>query len=382
MATTAGETLVEAARNATAEVADAAPEADSTVVESTPQETKPVRRPRKPREQAAELADAPVDTPVDDTPATEAGETPEWMQRLQSEAGFQNLSDPNDAANRAIDMLLQKQREAQELADWRRQNEPFVGYGREYIAQRPNQPEAKPTEQPKPWQPPVSYPDAVSRYVVKNEETGAPDWKPDTPSEVRAQAEKFLAWRDGLIDMLTTRPDKFLSEVIVPLIREEGKNVVEPFYEERTQQQREQEFFGTFARENAEWLYARDPQTGKPTQYFSQAGQTLNELIGELRKDGMPYDRALRVAQLEMKEQLGGVAPWEAAAPDPLQTREQKKREHNRKPLNGAGSVAQRNGSFTEPEVARPQNGNVGFGQSFLDRARREGMDLKTIAST
>lgn len=375
---TAGETLLEAARD-TAPDAAVAPVSEPSVETAAP-EAKP-RRPRKPREQAAELTDTPVESQTDATTAaettTQEPAQPAWMERLRTEFGFDNLTDQDDAINRAIEFAAQQRRDAEELEAWRRQNESFVNYGREYLANRP--PEQKPVEQPKPWEPPVAYPEQAQRYLTRKED-GTADWKPETPAEVRAQAEKFIAWREQMQDTLLNRPDVFFGTILPEFIKEHAKQVVEPFYEERTKQQQQQTYFTEYAAQNAEWLYTRDPVTGKPTQHLSQAGNAFDQAVSRHLQAGYTPQEAVEYAQFDLQRQTGAT-PWVKETPDPAEVRKQRNREHNKKPLNGAGSVTKRDGSFTDTGT-RPQNGNVGFGQSFIDRARREGLDLAAIART
>lgn len=362
---TFGEGVVEAANDAglqeetveeTVETEDAPPE----VVE----EKKPRRRRKK--------ADEVVEEPVDDAPVEETQEErPAWMQRMHDELGFEDTddSDPDALIERAIEFAAQKRKQAEELEAWRRQNESFVAYGQQHLATQ--KPEDKTEQKPerKRWQPPVAYPENVGRYIETDEETGSISWKSDTPAEVRAQAEQFIAWKTDIVEMMANRPDKFFGEFLPEYIKEQVKGEIEPFYEERTRQQQAQDYLDRFSQENAAWLYAIDPQTNRPTQQLSQIGQLVDERLQYHMERGYSAEDALRYAQYDAQVQTGQ-APW-VKQTQVEETRQAKRREHLRKPLNGASSLPKRNGSFTEGEK---QNADLPFGQRVLQRRNLEGI--------
>lgn len=373
---TAGETLLQKMNESPpSDMEDAISDAQP----AEPVETPKPRRSRKPKEEAAvaelEPEPAPPDEPQPEPQAAgedATPEQPEWLRRLEAEAGFQNLTDPNDAGARAVEQLLRQKQEIEEYQRKLRDAE----YRQIAAAAQTPEPASTPEQPKKPWQPPVEYPQNASRYLTRNEQ-GLAEWKPDTPAEVRAHAEKWIAWKNDIAETLLERPDIFFNEILPKFIDEHARKVIEPFYEQKTAQERQAEFFAAFEQQHADWLFSKDPTTGQPDwRMFSQIGQLLNDRVGVHLQRGASPQEALEYAQYDVQRQTGQ-SPWTppAAAPDPVQVREQNRQKTLRKPLgNAAQAVPQRSGSFTEPGDGTPQNGNLSPGQRLVDRMRREGI--------
>lgn len=362
-----GESLLEIMNSETPETVP-----DTPVVETTQEvsEDKP-RRQRKPKAELAttpEATDAPAETVTDASPEPVVPEQPAWLKRVESELGFQNVTDETEARDRLLDYAVREKAERQRLEEDYQRKIRDLEYRSVAAA---SQPQTTPEPERKPWQPPVEYPAAASRYLTRKED-GTPDWKSDTPADVRAQTEKWVAWRDDIREMMLERPDEFLGKVLPQLIAEHAKGIVEPFYEERTAEQERVAYFRQFEQQNAAWLFAKDPQTGRASNQLSQVGSLLNQRLGVHLERGCSYDEAISYAQYDVQRETGQ-SPWAAqAAPTPDQVRAQNKQNTLRKPLNGAGSVAPRTGSFTEPESSRPQNGHLRAGE-LLRQAMAEG---------
>ncbi len=309
-------------------------------------------------------ATEPVAAAEPESPAAESTDpTDPLLQRLETELGFTGIKDRADAEERWFQYTLDQKRQAEEAAAWRRDNEQLVGYGREYLAAREQpKPQQAQAEPPKPWQAPVEYPDQLAnRYLTKDAESGQTTFKPDTPASARAEIESYVAWRDGLVDMLASRPDQFIKQILIPLIDERSKGVIEPFYNERTAEQQAKSYYAQVAEENADWLYAKDPRTQQATQQFSERGKLFDQRIGYYQQFGMPPQEAVRLAKRDVDEQVQA-AP--APVPSPAAAAEQRRREH----VNGARKNAvprNRVGSYPQPGERRPQNENE-FGTDFV----------------
>lgn len=309
--------------------------------------------------------DAPVETATDSVP-----EDP-LLQRLTTEFGYENVTDRSEAEQRLLDDYAQTRRELDEQRAWRRENEALVGYGRQALVSQPQQTQAQQPE-PKPWEAPVEYPEAARRYLTKNIETGAAEWKPDTPAEVRAQTEKYVAWQQGIIETITERPDQFFK-IIADMIDDRAKTVVEPFYEQRTKQQREEEFLSRYEQDHAAKIYRSDPRTGQPVYgQFSERGWMLNERLAFHRKNpNLTVEEALQYAEFDVERATAGKAP---AAPvtQPATTAEQQRRAAVARGNRRNGHVGRnRVGSIPQPGELRTQNDNGGFGAEFVEELER-----------
>lgn len=352
---------------------------DSTTTAAPTQETESKPRGRRAKAQddhsAADIADftqSPAEEPESPAPQVDdAGEVSDpFLKRLSDDFGFSDLKDRADGEERLIAFAAEQKRERDEYEQWRRQNEPLVGYGRQYLESR--QPEPKPQEQPKPWQPPVSYPDQATRYLTRNEQTGAVEWKPDVPGPVRAQAEQFIAWREGIVDMLTSRPDRFVSEFLLPLIDDRAKTVVEPFYEQRTAQSAEQQFLESYSQQHATTIFRVDPRSNQPVPgVLSDRGDLLWQRYQYLRERGLQPQEAMQYAESDVDRQVGPIAsPTKTTV---AATAEQRRREHVDRARNGKvpNAVRNRTGSYPQQGERRPQNDNGGFGSDFLEELER-----------
>lgn len=372
----AGASLLEAARSTSPEEVDAVDQA----VETTEPESKPRRR-RKPaaaEDQQAEETTAPVVETTTEPEQTAADadpqpEQPEWLKRLETDLGFQNVGDENEARDRLLEFAVREKQERQRIEEDYQRRLRELEYRQ--VAAASQQVQEKPAEERKPWQPPVAYPEAAARYLVRNEE-GVADWKSDTPVEVRAQAEKYVAWRDEMQEVLLNRPDVFFSKILPQFIDEHARKVIEPFYEQKTAQQQVETTLRQFESENADWLFNTDPTTGRPSGTLSRLGQAVDERFRLHMSRGLSAQEAIEYAQFDVQRQTGQ-SPWvRQTEQTPAAVREQKRAELESRGRNGARSVAPRKGSFTEPEDARPQNGHVSPGRSLMQLAHAEGASL------
>ena len=325
---------------------------------------------------STEVAETPPETPVE-TPPEQPAETtaaqPEdpFLSRLTTELGFENVTDRSDAEQRLIDAYAEAQRELDEQLAWRRENESLVGYGRQALARQPQQrEEPKPA---KPWEPPVAFPEQAQRYIVKDE-AGVAGWKPDTPQEVRAQAEKFIAWRDQIVDTLATRPDQFFK-LITDLIDERSKSVVEPYYEQKSRQQREEEYLLRYEEQNAAKLYRADPRTGQPVYgQFSERGAYLQQRFFVHRQNpNLTVEDAVRYAEFDVEQATRSSAPAQAPTTNLAAQAEQKKRAAVARGNGRTNGATGRNriGSIPQPGETRTQNDNGGFGEDFVEELMR-----------
>jgi len=316
------------------------------------------------------------ETPPAAEAATEVDASVELAQRIRERArqdlefDVDDDEDPESIVSRIFDYTAQQRADAEELAAWRRQNEPFVGYGQQYLAQQKPQPEqTEKSEQPKPWELPVKYSENFAEYRERDED-GNETWKATTPADIRAQGDSWLAYQQQHVRMIANRPDLFwqkVREVAQAVSRDE----VVPFYEQRTAEQQRIDAEQQFAEQNAAWLYARDPRENKPiVGQFSQIGQAFVQTYNDLVARGHSVQEAIEFAQYRVGKQTGA-EPWKPVEKTPAQVREEKRKEHARKPAGGANAVANRSGSFTE---GQPQNAQQGLGRSILAKVHQMGV--------
>lgn len=370
-----GEALLEEMKSETPEAVP-----DEPVVEqaTAPVEEKPRRQRKKPEAAEAPPAEPVAETPAEPAPdAPAAPQQPEFLRRLQADLGFQNVTDENEGRDRLLEYTLRERQQ------WEQQRQDYERKLRdaEYrqTAQAAQQTPGMPAAERKPWEPPVAFPAAATRYLDGADEEGNAKWKPETPAPVRAQTEQFVAWRDEIRDMVWNRPDQFF-DMLGQLQDERAKKVIEPFYEERTAESQREAFFRQFEQQNAEWLYTQDPVTGQAGNQFTRVGALLNERVGYHLERGLTPQEAVDYAQYDVQRQTGQT-PWLPAEPTPQQVRQQKKNELESRARGGANSIAPRRGSFTEPEDSRPQNGNLSPGRSLIQLARQQGVEPLTAVN-
>ena len=290
--------------------------------------------------------------PPAQTPPADA--TPPALKKLQ-ELGFENVASVEEGLERLAGAYAQ-------------QREQFGTQLREAIAEVRASFTATSTEQPKAswWSPPQADLATASRYRQ-------PDgtWKPETPADVRQKVEELERYRADFANRLLTDPAATLS----PLFEEKFDQFFSQKFGQVTAQQQEQQFFEKALTEN-EWLFEKDPITGRQNRAkLTQEGERFNEIMAglEVNEDGsraLSKTKAFQVAmQLRAMEKLTSAAK----TPTSDQAREINERK-KQEVIDRAAPPVNRSGSL--PPNTKVPNRNLSPGQRFVQNAQAAGVAL------
>lgn len=316
------------------EATPAVPETPAPEVQKTPGEAL-----------IAKLAETP---PVETTPAA-----PSLAERLKSEFGFENVANDTEAVERLIEFNKQTKAEyGQKVADALAELRTLKGTTQ---AEQPPPPAEQSTGWK--WEPP-----AVDMALVQQYRT-ADGWKPETPPQVRQQAEAWQAYHDKWANGLVRDP----MNTLVPLIEDRARKIAEEMLQRTTVAQREAEAQKRIVADNP-WLWDKNPVTGQPDpQKLSAEGQRMNQWMLEMANLGGSFEQQWQYA-MEKRELEQYRAKQNSAGA--LETAEQKKRE-----LLARG-LPERSGSIPKPGEPGAQNKRISSGQQLVQRLQREGVPL------
>jgi hypothetical protein len=342
---------------------------------------------------------------VEESPETYQGtiesEPPGFLDRLNS-AGFENVESVEDAQTRLLDAYGRAQELTDHLIDQNdhlqqqaSQSSQWANYGQQwvqlqqdpnyqaYIQQQQQQyaQQQQPPQQEAWWSPPDIDQEEIGRWrhEVQDPQTGARywDWRPDTPSEVRNGAEKYVGYVQKWNEDLTSRP----QEVLPKIIREEADRVFIERMGQLYQQQQKQ--WGQIQQQNAveqinsrnaDWLYQNDPRTnqvmidvqGQPV--MTPEGSQVTQHVQNLRQSGMtdPNQIWTVATQLMAGEIATGLVGQHSAA-------NKRNMEHLQR---GAGHIPDRSGSVSTPNNPSPrsQNRHLSAGEKLRQQALADGL--------
>ena len=228
--------------------------------------------------------------------------------------------------------------------------------------------ELKQTPQPQPqqtqasgqgwWSPPQVDEAMVARYRT------ADGWKDGTPAEIRQQAEALEAYRERFARDLVAKP----KDALQPLVKELFQEFFKEQYGQIEAQRQEQQFFQKVDQEHGDWIWAKDPHTGRRTDRLTEEGAQFNNQMVEFENAGLPkakaFETALKIRNAEKAAAAQRQTPAQAAA-----TNDQKKQEL----LNRAAPGLNRAGSLPAPGATPPRNSNLRFGQKVLQQMQLNG---------
>lgn len=312
-----------------------------------------------------------LDVQQEEQQEQEAVQRPKFLQDLE-ELGFKDVETEEDAQARVIELIRQRDKELEEQRRWRQQNEMFVSYGQQALTQQQHQKTEDKQETPKPWQAPTQLPENYQEYITKrtDDATGQEvnDWRSDTPAALRAQTEEYAQWRNQMVNAMIERPERFWNELLPQFVQDQVRQIAEPLYEQRTEQQREEAFLNQKWEEN-EWLWRKDVITNEPVVGDpSPEGQKFFAVADELAEAGLTDKRRLWDAAMAM----AGPQRQNGTNGNGSADRKQEVLDRNR----GAGSIQSRRGSFADEGENRKQNKHLTPGHALLDEMRREGVDI------
>lgn len=286
--------------------------------------------------------------------APQADDTPPLVKKL-AELGFENVTSTEEGVERLISAYKQQQEQfGQQLKD-------TIAEVRASFAQpatsTPEAPDAKQW-----WNPPQADLAAASRYRT-------PDggWKPETPPDLRQQVEALERYKATFADRLLTDPKSALA----PLLEEKFQEFFEQKFGQITAAQREEQFFAKAYAEN-DWLFEKDPHSGRSTRKLSAEGQRFNELFLEAQDEYGVADPikafgfALKLREVERGASANKTVTHEQAAAE----NERRKKELITRAAPGADR-----GASLQPGPT-PKNRNLSPGQRLAQNLQREGVAL------
>ena len=236
---------------------------------------------------AAPLTTGGAELEQDQTAAAEANA---WKNIL-AEAGFEDIDTMDTAAQRSVDAIRQRDEQIETLANqvrWYNSNQ-----GQAYQQQpapapaAPADPELGAIENiTKGWQ-------DIPLHVVQewlDPDTGS--IRDDAPPSIRQNIEQFAQKRHEW-SQLVADPRQFVA-AIDERVQKMIDAQLETGFSERQRQYQDQTAEERFLDDNAFWMYAKDPATGRPVvdpvtgyQMFSRQGQEFQRLFEHTEQMGV-----------------------------------------------------------------------------------------------
>lgn len=207
------------------------------------------------------------------------------------------------------------------------------------------------------WNPPQVDLQLAARYRTPDGK-----WTDDAPPDVRAQVAAWERYRAQFAEKLLSNP----KDALAPLLKESFAEFFDEHYGKLAAQQAHEQFFAKAYAEN-DWLFEKDPHSGKPrSDRLSAEGQRVNDLMIQAARE---YGIADPVKQFQfvMKQR-----DLERAAAAARPTAEDARAEKQQQLLGRAGPGANRDASL-KPSPA-PPNKNLSPGQRLWQLMQREGV--------
>lgn len=285
-------------------------------------------------------ASTPESPPAPETPAANP-----LLEKFTA-AGFEGVDSVETAAERALEAIQQRQSELENLRKEYEQNKPFIEYGHQYFKQQQAAPAPEPEAKPGSWfNPPAVDMRLVQHYQETkiNPATNEPEtvWKANAPADLKAAYDARNLYTEQWAQKLVHDPIEAL-EPFRQQIRQEVLEEVKALYGETMQQQTVEQYVSSFERDNADWLFAKDPLTQKPL--LNQLTPEAEQLFGEAQEFGITDPQ--RICQYVLKHRTlatqaaaGQQASTQAQA---AQVAEQRRREitaRNASPPNRSGTT-------------------------------------------
>lgn len=320
---------------------------------------------------------------------------------------FKGITDPQVAQTKLLEYARAVRDQHQQLAAWQQQANPYVNYGRQFVAlqrdpayqqylaarqaqaQQPQPQQAPPSEnQPqKWWNPPKFDREQARRYVqtLQDQQTGetVTKWRDDTPADVRAAFEAHRAYMEKWSEDLTSRP----HEVLPQLIAQEVGPLIEQAIAKRERDAAVRMFASDVNAQNAKWLYQLDPN-GNPlvdplngTPQFTPAGQRVASYVKWLDAVGVTDPQARwYLATSLLQNEANSIAQQAAQTQQTTQQVADEKRRQAVQPNGrGANHIPPRSGSTSTNPKAPRQNTRLTVGQSLKDELDRQGMGSLSV---
>lgn len=294
------------------------------------------------------------------------------LQKL-TESGFQGVADEAEGFDRLYDAYQQTTQKfsdtQKQIAELQAKAQLAEQYQQQladpaYLQwkQQQAQPAATPTE--KWWDRPQVDPVLLQHFQTVDAEGNA-TLKPETPLELRAKIEQQRAWdRQWAEDLVHNGEHAFLKGVKGTLQAhpEILQEILAPYLDQQLQQRQTQSqadaYLADLERQNAAWLYNKNPLSGEPQAgAFTEAGSKFSNYFNDVMQRTNDVKFAWNTAMAYLTAEHGD--------PRRAQTKEaiQNSRDGFLKRNNGIPNM---NGSQLPDEHNLPQNKFVSPGRDFL----------------
>lgn len=263
---------------------------------------------------------------------TGASGQPTLAERL-AQLGFEGVVDERDGVERLVTAYQREQEAARQREEQLRNAAQWAQYGQQYYQQLQD-PEVRAffegrqggrganggrqtTEaQAEAWYRPPQYnAELVARFrTTRVNEAGEPvvDWKPDTPATVRQQYEARQQFIEDVSNRLVSDPLGAIGEIAEAALAPKFQAMLDEYFgqrvEARERERYEESLVQQISRENADWLYERDPLTNKPNEArLSREGARVAEYLQEAQAIGI-QDVGAKWQYAMLKRQASGMS--------------------------------------------------------------------------
>ena len=300
----------------------------------------------------ADPATPPVNIPTKATPVEVQQQLPldppapaTLVEKLAA-LGFENLKDDAEATDRLIQAFQEQKTQNETLGDQVRQAL--------YELRASQQPQQAAPSQPSGWW----NPPAVDQHLVAQYRT-ADGWKPETPPQVRQAYEAREAHKAKFANDLLENP----KNALLPLLQEVFSESFDQQYGQLTAEQQYQQSLTA-----NDWLWEKDPHSGRQTRRLSKEGQQFSDAMAVneeriKRSTGRSADKAT-VFEMTLEVWEARKAAFAAAKITPEQAAAANA-EKKAGLLGAAAPALNRSGSLPQPGTNPPSNRNLSAGQKL-----------------
>lgn len=297
------------------------------------------------------------------------------------EQGFENITDEKTAAQRALEAWQARGAELEKLKADYDQARLYAEYGKKYLESAQTQPAPEPEQKTEPagwWSPPAVDLGMVRHYQERKldpatgQETTA--WKPNAPQSLKDAYDARVLYQEQWTQKFVENPVEAL-EPFRQQILEEARELIRREYTEKHQEQTVEQYVSQFERDNADWLYQKDPVTQKPL--LDRLAPDAEQFFREAREDfGLsdPEKICKYVLKCRSQAQVSATAQQASTQAQAAQVADQKRREILAR--NSAGAP-NRNGSTLPPENgSSQQNRSLSLRQKLAQAMHDDGVQI------
>lgn len=339
--------------------------------------------PETPPESAATppVAETPV-TPAPESAAPPAPETPPEPSLLDvfKEKGFEGVTDEKTAAQRALEAWEQQKSELEKVRQDYDQARLYAEYGKKYLESAQTQPAPEPEQKTETgwWSPPAVDLGMVRHYQERKLDpaTGqeTTTWKPHAPQALKDAYDQRVLYQEQWTQKFVENPVEALKPFRDEILAE-ARELIRQEYTEKHQEQTVEQYVSQFERDNADWLYQKDPVTQKPL--LDRLAPDAEQFFREAREDfGLsdPEKICKYVLKCRSQAQVSATAQQASTQAQAAQVADQKRREILAR--NSAGAP-NRNGSTLPPENGNgQQNRSLSLRQKLAQAMHDDGVQI------